>query len=247
LRDPHDPLVVATLEVVDRQLKAETPNGPAWRRYTGDGYGEQPDGSPFDGVGQGRPWPLLTGERGQYELVAGRDPLLYLKSMAAMTGRAGLIPEQVWDADPIPERGLHPGKPTGSAMPLVWAHAEFIKLAMSCTLGRPCDRPEAVWQRYRGRRPTVNYVIWTPRFPADALRPGERLCICLPAPALVHFGVDGWQQIADLPTRDTGLGMYVAELRTVQLREGQRIDMTFYWTGSEAWEGRDYRIDIHTK
>ena len=130
---------------------------------------------------------------------------------------------------------------------MLFRSAEFIKLAMSCTLGRPCDRPEAVWQRYRGRRPTVDYVVWTPRFPAEALHPGQRLRITLPSPALVHYGADGWQQAADIMTCDTGLGMHVAELRSVQLREGQRIDMTFYWTGSEAWEGRDYRIDIHSK
>jgi glucoamylase len=56
--------------------------------------------------------------------------------------------------------------------------------------------------------------------------------------------VDGWQQVADLRTRDTGLGMHLAELPTVQLREGQYIDMTFYWTGSESWDGRDYRVDV---
>ena len=244
LRDAHDPLIVATLQVIDRQLKAQTPSGPAWRRYTGDGYGEQPDGSPFDGVGQGRPWPLLTGERGHYELVAGRDPGPDLQAMAEMTGRAGLIPEQVWDADPIPERGLYPGKPTGSAMPLVWAHAEFIKLAMSCSLGRPRDRPAAVWQRYRGARPTVDHVVWTPRFPVSEMRRGQRLRIYLLGPALVHYGVDGWRQIADILTRDTGLGMHVAELPTAQLRAGQHIDMTFYWTQPESWEGRDYSIEI---
>ena len=244
LRDPHDPLIAATIEVIDRQLRVETPSGPVWRRYTGDGYGEQPDGSPFDGVGQGRGWPLLTGERGHYELAAGGDPLPYLQSMAAMTGRAGLIPEQVWDADPIPERGLYPGKPSGSAMPLVWAHAEFIKLAMSCVLGHACDRPEAVWQRYRGRRPAVEHAVWTPRFPRGELRRGQRLCVCLPAPALVHYGLDGWQQAADVVTRDTGLGIHRAELPTAQLRPGQRVDMTFYWTESASWEGQDYRVVI---
>jgi glucoamylase len=60
----------------------------------------------------------------------------------------------------------------------------------------------------------------------------------------VHYGVDGWQQVEDVPTRDTGLGMHVAELPTAQLGGGQRIDMTFYWTGSESWEGRDYRVEV---
>ena len=81
LRDAHDPLVVDTLTIVDRELEVDTPSGPAWYRYTGDGYGEHPDGRGFDGTGQGRAWPLLTGERGHYELAAGRDPLPYLRAM----------------------------------------------------------------------------------------------------------------------------------------------------------------------
>jgi glucoamylase len=244
LRDPHDPLVVDSLTVVDRQLKVDTPSGPAWRRYTGDGYGERPDGSPFDGAGQGRAWPLLAGERGHYELAAGRDPLPYLQAMAAMAGRCGLIPEQTWDADPIPERFLAPGKPSGSAMPLVWAHAEFIKLATSCSLGYPCDRPQAVWERYRGRRPEPTHALWAPRFPRSELDAGQTLWVCLPEPARVHFGIDGWQRVADVPADDTGLGLYVAELPSAPLQRGQSLQFTFYWTASSSWEGRDYQAQI---
>ncbi len=87
LRLPDDPLVRATLVVTDALLKCDTPNGPSWHRYNGDGYGEHDDGRPFDGQGRGRAWPLLTGERGHYELAAGNDPTPYLKAMAAMTGR----------------------------------------------------------------------------------------------------------------------------------------------------------------
>jgi glucoamylase len=114
-------------------------------RYNGDGYGEHDDGRPFDGTGRGRAWPLLTGERGHFELVAGNDPLPFLKAMAAMTGPAGMIPEQVWDSAALLERRLLLGRPTGSAMPLTWAHAEYIKLLISRHLGYPVDKPEAVW------------------------------------------------------------------------------------------------------
>jgi GH15 family glucan-1,4-alpha-glucosidase len=96
-----------------------------WHRYNCGGYGEHDDGGPYDGTGRGRGWPLLTGERGHYELATGRDPLPYLKTMCRMASPAGMLPEQVWDADPIPSRRLGPGRPTGSAMPLVWTHAEF--------------------------------------------------------------------------------------------------------------------------
>ena len=52
-----------SLKLVDALLRAQTPAGPVWRRYTGDGYGEHADGRAFDGTGQGHGWPLLTGER----------------------------------------------------------------------------------------------------------------------------------------------------------------------------------------
>ncbi len=244
LRDAHDPLVVDSVKVVDSQLGTQTPAGPAWRRYTGDGYGEQADGSAFNGAGQGRAWPLLTGERGQYELLAGRDPLPYLMAMSAMTGPGGLIPEQVWDASPLPERHLWPGRPTGSAMPLAWAHAEFVKLASSRELGRPCDRPEAVWQRYGGIRPAVGRVVWTPRFPVTELSAGIALRICLPEPANVHFGTNGWKDVQDSPTRASGLGVHVADLPVARLGPGDRIDFTFFWPVSSQWEDRDYTVAV---
>jgi glucoamylase len=244
LRDPHDPLVVDSVKVIDHELRVDTTSGPAWHRYTGDGYGETADGEPFDGVGQGRAWPLLTGERGHYELAAGRDALPYLEAMSAMAGRCGLIPEQVWDADPLPERSLLPGKPTGSAMPLVWAHAEFIKLALSRKLGRPLERLQPVWERYHGEKPEVTDVLWTARFPVADLAAGHRLCLCLNAPAIVHYGFDGWQRVADVAARDCGLSLYLAELPSATLHGGQSIQFTFYWTGSSSWEGRDYEVTI---
>lgn len=244
LRAAHDPLVQDSVKVVDHELRTETPAGPVWHRYTGDGYGEPPDGSAFDGAGRGRGWPLLSGERGHYELVAGRDPLPCLEAMCAMAGRCGLLPEQVWDAPPIPRRNLWPGRPTGSAMPLAWAHAEFIKLASSRALGHPCDRPEAVWRRYRGIRPAVTRTLWTPRFPVAELQAGAALRITLPEPAIVHYGVHGWREVGDLPTRDTGLGVHVADLPIAHLPAGDRIDFTFFRPATSQWEHRDYTIVV---
>jgi glucoamylase len=245
LRDAHDPLVLDTIKVVDSQLKVDTPAGPAWHRYTGDGYGEPADGSPFNGTGCGRAWPLLTGERGHYEVAAGRDPLQYLEAMGAMTGRCGLIPEQVWDTGAIAELSLAPGKPSGSAMPLVWAHAEFIKLAASRALRRPFDRPEALWQRYRGRRPDPTHAIWTPRFGFSQIWAGQTLCLLLPRPARVHYGFDGWQRVADIDTDDSGLGLHAVKLPSGGLAKDSHVDFTMFWTDTAAWEGHDYRIDVH--
>jgi glucoamylase len=244
LRDPGDPLVLDTLKVADALLRVETPAGPAWHRYVGDGYGEHDDGSPFDGAGRGRAWPLLGGERGHYELAAGRDPLPFLHSMAAMVGRCGLIPEQIWDDASSPRPPLTLGKPTGSAMPLVWAHAEFVKLAASRTLGRPFDRPEAVWQRYGGKRPAPTDALWSPHAPRAQMRTGQTLWLCLPRPARVHHGIDGWQLRADSDPVENGLGQHVVRLPTSSLPAGTLIDFTCFWLDTRSWEGQDHRIEI---
>ncbi len=118
LRGAHDARVQDTIKVVDRVLRVATPSGPVYHRYNGDGYGEHDDGTPFDGGGVGRAWPLLVGERGHLALQAGEEPLPYLQTIWNCASQGGLLPEQVWDAAPIPSLGLLPGRPSGSAMPL---------------------------------------------------------------------------------------------------------------------------------
>jgi glucoamylase len=150
LRSADDPRICDTAKVIDALLKLETPNGATWHRYNDDGYGEHEDGSPFDGTGIGRGWPLLTGERAHYELAAGREAIAkqLLSAMESFANESGLISEQVWDSPDIAERELHCGRPSGSAMPLVWAHAEYLKLRRSLRDGRLFDQPPQTVQRY---------------------------------------------------------------------------------------------------
>lgn len=243
LRRADDPLILDSLKLADALLKTETPSGPVWHRYNGDGYGEHADGTPFDGAGQGRGWPLLVGERGHYALALGEDPLPYLVAMNAMAGAGGLLPEQVWDAAPLPERGLAPGRPTGSAMPLAWAHAEFVKLAASRAQGRVVDMPMAVWRRYAGHRPEAAIWVWTPGAPIARLKAGHALLILLPHPAVLHFGFDGWQDIRDLATDPLGLELHGLTLAG-ELFEGHRsLDFTWRWREGD-WLGEDFHIDL---
>jgi glucoamylase len=242
LRRADDPCIRDTLKVVDGLLKTETPSGPVWHRYNDDGYGEHDDGSAFDGTGRGRGWPLLTGERGHYAVSAGEDALPYLDAMTAMSSPLGLIPEQVWDRDAIARFDLVPGKPSGSAMPLVWAHSEFIKLCYSQLLGRPVDRPMATWARYRGIRPKVDFDIWGPTTRPQRLRAGNTLCIALKAPARVHWGINGWQEICDVDTRDTGLGVHCVDLPVAGLTPGETVQFTFLWLATQAWEDQDHQV-----
>lgn len=246
LRLPDDPVIRDSVAVVDALLKVETPAGPVWRRYNGDGYGEHDDGRAYDGTGRGRPWPLLTGERGHYEGALGHDPVPWLEAMAGMANRTGLIPEQIWDGEAIPARRLAFGRPTGAAMPLVWAHAEFIKLMAARMQGAPVDRPAAVWQRYAGQRPQIVRAFWSLAAPIRQMAAGLRLVILLPEPAWIRWGTDGWGDAAQVSTVNTGLGLHAAELDTRALQARQRVDFTLRWQTSNEWIGSDYAVEVES-
>ena len=244
LRRADDPLILGSLKLADALLKADTPNGPVWHRYRNDGYGEHADGRAYDGTGIGRGWPLLTGERGEYELCAGNDPLPYLEAMAAMASPGGMIPEQVWDADPIPGRFLFPGQATGSAMPLAWAHAEFVKLLVSRQIGRPFGQPRATWQRYRGQRPAAEYAFWWPQAAIGSMPAGSRLAVASPEPCVVHWGVNGWNSLTDTMPVDTGLGFYAATLDTTGLGVGTTIDFRCRRQDTGEWTHEDEHVRV---
>jgi glucoamylase len=160
VKPADDPDIRATLPVVDRELGVETPTGQFWHRYNHDGYGETPDGGPFPGEGNtGRLWPLLAGERGEYELAAGelsgeaagarRAARARLADIAATASPGLMLPEQVWDENPPSgQPGFQPGTGTLSSTPLAWTHSQFVRLAWSIDAGRPVERPAVVACRY---------------------------------------------------------------------------------------------------
>jgi glucoamylase len=247
LRAPDDPRILNTLKVIDAELKVDTPNGPAWHRYQGDGYGEHADGAPFDGIGIGRAWPLLTGERAHYELAAGRTRVAEQLALAleAFAGASGLLPEQIWDSADIPERELFLGQASGSAMPLVWAHAEYLKLCRSLQDGQVFDRPPQTVKRYLGKTPaTSRHIIWRFNNKLRTMAAGHTLRVETLAKAAVRWSVDGWQTVRETLTHDTTLGVHVADLPTTRLRRGDRVDLTFYWPEVDRWEGIDFIVCV---
>jgi len=248
LRAPDDPRILNTIRAIDALLRVELPQGPCWYRYNGDGYGEHQDGSPFDGTGIGRPWPLLAGERAHYELAAGHlkeaDALLsMMESCPAGNGR--LLPEQVWDADDIPSLELFRGKPTGSASPLVWAHSEYIKLRRSLRDGKIFDQPPQTVLRYLVEKPTRQVFGWRFNNKARTIPRNKKLRIVLLDSALVRWSVDGWKTSQDTETRDTGLGIYTLDLPTASLPGGSQVVFTFRWPlQNNRWEGTDYIVTV---
>ena len=155
----NDPAILNSLVVGDETsaypLLDDTPSGPVWHRFTYDGYGEQADGKDWDlffddpqRQTRGRVWPLLTGERGEYELIAGSGAGSYLATIADTANDGLMLPEQVWD-DAAPP-GEQEGEGTRSGTPLGWTHAQFVRLAWSIDAKRPIERPSIVACRYQG-------------------------------------------------------------------------------------------------
>jgi glucoamylase len=151
IRPANDPVIVNSLKIIDATIRVQTPNGPGFHRYNHDGYGETYFGGPWQGVGIGRLWPIFAGERGEYEVALGRDPKPYLDAMLHFANDGGMIPEQVWDrADPT-RVGFVFGQGTGSATPLVWSMAQFMRLAAAAHDGRVVEQPAVVAEHFRQR------------------------------------------------------------------------------------------------
>lgn len=246
LRAADDPRILATIKVIDALLKMKTPGGPVWHRYNDDGYGEHEDGAPFDGTGRGRAWPLLTGERAHYELALGRsDEARRLKgTLESLASPEGLIPEQCWDAPDLPEHELFYGRPSGSAMPLVWAHAEYLKLLRSLRDGRVFDLPPQTVKRYQKNKTAATRLVWRFNHKVRSLPAGLKLRIETQSPALIDWSCDAWNTVQHASSRDSGLGLHVVDLDTASLTAGKRVIFTFYWPDAGNWEGTDYLVNI---
>ena len=242
VRAADDPLIVDSLAVMDHVLKRELPQGPCWRRYNHDGYGQKADGSAYDGTGEGRCWPILTGERGHYELAAGRDPLPFIEAMEKFANEGGMLAEQLWDADDVPEGTMKRGGPTGSAMPLCWAHAEYVTLVRSHHDEVCFDRIEPVYQRYAKAGTESKIDMWTLAHQPQRIAPGKTLRIITEQAATIHWSVDGWLTSNDLDTRDAGFGCWFGDLPSAHLSAGARIIFTILW--QEGWEGQDFQVMI---
>ena len=242
VRAADNPLVVDSLAVIDQVLKRDLPQGPCWRRYNHDGYGEKPDGSAYDGTGEGRCWPILTGERGHYELAAGRDPGLFIDAMEKFANEGGMLPEQLWDAEDLPERKMKRGGPTGSAMPLCWAHAEYVTLVRSHMDGVCFDRIEPVYRRYAKAETGSTIEMWTLAHQPQRIAQGKTLRIITEQAATIHWSFDGWATVDDLETHDAGFGCWFGDLPSDRLEICTSIVFTLRW--QEQWEGRDFQVRI---
>jgi glucoamylase len=251
VRRADDPLIVDSLKVVDSMLKRDLPQGPGWLRYNWDGYGQQADGAPYQGWGQGRVWPLLTGERAHYELAAGNDIAPLIRAYEGFATCGQMLPEQVWDKPDLPGTSLRFGRPAGSAVPLVWAHAEYLKLLRSAVDGKVFDRIDPVYARYcepEGRQKLRrNLEIYSRMRPIQKIAAGDTLRILDENEFELIWSADGWQTTHTTPSRNLGSAGYSADILVAPDRKNGNVSWTFHWPDQNRWLGHNVEVAVEAE
>jgi glucoamylase len=245
IRDVNDPIVRDSIEVIDRVLKHDLPQGPGWRRYNHDGYGQKDDGSAFDGTGVGRCWPILTGERGHYELAAGHDPKLFIATIENFANQGGMITEQIWDEPDLSDGRMKRGCPTGAAMPLCWSHAEYVSLVRSRHDGVCFDRVESAFRRYVLNPAPSRYELWSLRYPIQRVNRGKDLRIILAADVTIAWSTNDWARTERLDTtHESELDLWFADFPTAEWSQGSVLAFTFFWKRDQRWEDRNWQVNV---
>jgi glucoamylase len=193
----------------------------------------------------GRCWSILTGERGHYELAAGRDPKPFIAAIENFSNQGGMITEQLWDGPDLPDAHMKCGCPTGAAMPLCWSHAEYVSLVRSRHEGVCFDCVEPAFQRYVLHPVESRYEIWSLRHPLRRVSRGKILRIILAAQAMVVWSTDGGARTNLLDTiHESELNLWFTDLPTVAWPAASVLTFTFFWKRDQRWEGRDWQVNI---
>ena len=174
----------------------------------------------------------------------GNDVSGLVAAMERFASPTGLLPEQVWDEKDRPKLHMYLGKPTGAAMPLMWAHAEYVKLLRSVRDGQVFDRIPAVAQRYLvDRRVCKPLEIWKHNRQPGHIRRGFALRVQAAGAFQLLYSADDWasQKLADSSPTSLGVGFVDVALQATQ---ESPVRFTFYWPGEDRWEGREYEIAV---
>jgi glucoamylase len=186
----------------------------------------------------------LTGERGHYEIAAGRDASPYLRALESFSQGIGLMPEQIWDGPDLPSTYLRLGGPTDAAMPLLWAHSEYVKLHRSASDGRVFDLVEPAYDRYVKRNGNRRVIeIWKANRQVQTIHAGTLLRIQADSPFLLHWTSNDWQHSTDTRSQGTAIGIEFVDIPLPNQHQDP-IRFTFLWLEEDRWEGKDYIVNV---
>jgi glucoamylase len=191
-------------------------------------------------------WPLLTGERAHYELAAGNDIAPLIKTYEQFATCGQMLPEQVWDQEDMPDSSLKLGRPAGSAVPLVWAHAEYLKLLRSALDGKAFDRVDPVYERYcetDGRkRVRRDLEIYSRRRPIQRIAAGETLRILDERQFELFWSQDEWKTTHSEMSRSRGSAGFSADIAT-EAGSGT-VQWTMHWPDQDGWLGYNVEVKV---
>jgi glucoamylase len=154
-----------------------------------------------------------------------------------------MLPEQIWDGPELPELELSKGQPTGSAMPLMWAHAEYIKLLRSVRDGLVFDRIPAVAERYLAGKGRKDLEVWKTGRQVRTVAPGVTLRILHVRPFDLHWSLDEWSTPRDTRSGATRLGVHHVDL-VIPPDQRSPLRFTFHWIFPDAWDETDHQVDM---
>lgn len=173
-----------------------------------------------------------------FEFAAGRLVDGLVRAIEGISHGVGVLPERVWN---LPDQdGLRNGRPTGAAMPLMWAHAEYVKLLRSISEGKVFDLIEPVAARYRSAVSPAGtrWEVWKPNRHVTSVDRGATLRIQAPDPFSLHWTNDGWQTVHDSDAADLGVGVFGHDF------EDMDLDVTFTLHWADRWEGRGHTVEV---
>jgi len=169
----------------------------------------------------------------------------FIESIENFANQGGMIPEQIWDAEDLPESRLKHGFPTGAAMPLCWSHAEYISLVRSRHDGVCFDRVEPAFQRYVVNPVQSRYEIWSLRHRLRRMSRGKILRLILAAEATILWSTDDWARTNQSDTtHESGLNLWFADFPTADWPGGSVITFTCFWKREQRWEGQNWQVSI---
>ncbi len=154
----------------------------------------------------------------------------------------------------LPAEGMYLGKSAGSAQPLVWAHAEYLKLLRSEPDGKIFDTIPVVEQRYavaedkRSFRSMVE--IFQVARPITSVPAGFTLRILDRSRFEVVYTLDDWKTVEHESSQSVGFPGFVADIAAPAMADGapNKIVFTLHWPAdaadAERWLGHNCYVEI---
>src|SRR6201987_1237011 len=189
---------------------------------------------------------LVPGIKSHYIRVnpASAPDCAHLRALESFSQGIGLIPEQIWDGPELRSQYLRFGGTTDAAMPLLWAHSEYVKLHRSAADRKVFDLVEPAYERDvtgTGKRKMIE--VWKLNHQVQTVWAGALLRIQADSPFLLHWTSDDWQHSVDTRSQGSGIGIEFLDIPVSKQQKGS-IRFTLLWLEENRWEGKDYTVNV---